>query len=335
MRQASPSHNDVSSDGIHILVDEIINALKRPAGIDASSTLPGKTEAAAKLGADRQQRAFPIGELALHIGSISDSVGELGARHAMKFSAHEYRVFNQCIDSITSTAVEQFSHQDHDTLEHEAIERVGFLAHELRNSLGTARMSFALLRSGQVGLGSRTADIHERALTRLEQLVEQTLLDARLRARVAQRHVSVNVENLLNEVAVAIPPERDVDVTVDAKPDLEVVTDERLLISAVSNLVQNAVKFSHDAGRVVVRAKRHENAILIEVEDECGGLPPGKTEKLFEPHVQAGANRRGFGLGLAITRQAVERIGGKIFVRNLPNKGCVFAITLENTARTS
>jgi signal transduction histidine kinase len=67
---------------------------------------------------------------------------------------------------------------------------------------------------------------------------------------------------------------------------------------------------------------------LIEVEDECGGLPPGDSEELFKVFEQRGGDRSGLGLGLAISRRGVEANGGKLYVRDLPGRGCVFTIDL-------
>ncbi|HTN84652.1 MAG TPA: HAMP domain-containing sensor histidine kinase [Sorangium sp.] len=61
---------------------------------------------------------------------------------------------------------------------------------------------------------------------------------------------------------------------------------------------------------------------------ECGGLPPGKCDELFRPFEQRSANRTGLGLGLSICRKGVEAMGGKIGVRDLQGKGCVFSIEL-------
>ena len=75
--------------------------------------------------------------------------------------------------------------------------------------------------------------------------------------------------------------------------------------------------------------------VLIEVEDECGGLPEGKVEELFHPFEQRGTDRSGVGLGLAIARESVETNGGLIRARNLPGKGCVFTIDLPLSPRES
>ena len=68
--------------------------------------------------------------------------------------------------------------------------------------------------------------------------------------------------------------------------------------------------------------------VAIEIEDQCGGLPPGKVEELFGAFQQRGANRSGLGLGLFISRRGVEASGGVIRVRDVPGSGCVFTIEL-------
>jgi signal transduction histidine kinase len=138
----------------------------------------------------------------------------------------------------------------------------------------------------------------------------------------------MSVCGLLRTIAETAVPERAIRVSVQADDALEIHADERLLVSAVSNLIQNAFKFTKNDGHILLRASRAGEHVVIEVEDECGGLPPGKDEELFEPYVRRGANKCGLGLGLAITREAIEKHGGRISVRNLPGKGCVFSVIL-------
>ena len=68
--------------------------------------------------------------------------------------------------------------------------------------------------------------------------------------------------------------------------------------------------------------------VLIEIQDECGGLPGGNVNELFRPFEQRSADRTGVGLGLAFSRWGVEANNGRIYARNLPNKGCVFTLDL-------
>ena len=74
--------------------------------------------------------------------------------------------------------------------------------------------------------------------------------------------------------------------------------------------------------------QRIDHRVVFEVEDECGGLPVGSIEKLFDPYVQVGKDRSGFGLGLAIAKQAVDAHQGSLRVHNIVGSGCVFVLEL-------
>ena len=104
--------------------------------------------------------------------------------------------------------------------------------------------------------------------------------------------------------------------------------DRQILAAAVGNLLQNAFKFSRAHGHVSLAITATVDRVLIDVEDECGGLPPGKAEELFLPYQQRSADRTGLGLGLTISRKGVEANGGVLRVRDLPGRGCVFTIDL-------
>ena len=76
--------------------------------------------------------------------------------------------------------------------------------------------------------------------------------------------------------------------------------------------------------------------MLIEVEDECGGIPECASDP-FKPFVERrGGDRKGLGLGLSIARKAVKAHGGDIHIRNMPGTGCVFVVEIPigvNAAR--
>jgi signal transduction histidine kinase len=96
----------------------------------------------------------------------------------------------------------------------------------------------------------------------------------------------------------------------------------------VTNLLHNAFKYTRPGGHVILRVHTKDTRLLIEVEDECGGLPTGRDD-LFQPFGQRrGSDRSGLGLGLSIARKAVSAHGGEIVTRNMPGKGCVFVIDI-------
>jgi hypothetical protein len=72
--------------------------------------------------------------------------------------------------------------------------------------------------------------------------------------------------------------------------------------------------------------------VLIEIEDECGGLPGGDANELFRPFEQRGADRTGVGLGLAFSRWGAEANDGRIYATDLPDRGCVFTVDLPRFA---
>jgi signal transduction histidine kinase len=102
-----------------------------------------------------------------------------------------------------------------------------------------------------------------------------------------------------------------------AEPGLAIDADRHTIASAVSNLVQNAIKFTPPGGHISMSAQASNGRVLIDVGDECGGLPTRTPEDLTS-----------LGLGLSVSRRGVEANDGKLSVQNRPGKGCVFTIDL-------
>jgi len=99
-------------------------------------------------------------------------------------------------------------------------------------------------------------------------------------------------------------------------------------MAVVMNLLQNAFKFTRTGTTVVLSVGGSAERVLVEIQDECGGLPGGNVNELFLPFEQRGVDRTGVGIGLAFSRWATEANNGRIYARNLPDKGCVFGIDL-------
>ena len=108
--------------------------------------------------------------------------------------------------------------------------------------------------------------------------------------------------------------------------------DRQVLAAVVINLLQNAFKFTRPRSTVTLRVGASAERVLIEVQDECGGLAGGNVNELFRPFEQRGADRTGLGLGLAFSRWGADANNGRIYARNLPDKGCVFTIDLPRVA---
>ena len=101
----------------------------------------------------------------------------------------------------------------------------------------------------------------------------------------------------------------------------------------VGNLLQNAFKFTRSHSTVTLRVHASADRVLIEVQDECGGLPgEGEGKELVASFEQRGADRTGLGIGLTFSRWGAEANGGRLYARNLLGKGCVFTVDLPRSS---
>ena len=98
------------------------------------------------------------------------------------------------------------------------------------------------------------------------------------------------------------------------------------------NLLHNAFKNTPAGGAVILRVHAHGERLLVEIEDQCGGIPESKGDLFQSFGERRGSDRSGLGLGLSIARRAVRAHGGDIHIRNLPGTGCVFAIDVPLAA---
>ena len=166
-------------------------------------------------------------------------------------------------------------------------------------------------------------------------LIDRTLAEVRLEGG-SQHPERVSIPELMEEIEVVATidaNEHDIQLSVDAgRPDVTVVADHQILASVVANLVQNAFKFTRPHGHIKVSTHTTGDRVLIDVEDECGGLPPGTAEDLFRPFEQRGTDKTGLGLGLSVSLKGVRANGGEIRVRDLPGKGCMFTVDLPRAA---
>ena len=211
------------------------------------------------------------------------------------------------------------------------VAHLGFLAHEMRNLLAASMLTFDALVSGAVGTRGNTAAVLGRSLRQMRVLIDRTLTEVRLGAAITNAG-RVCISELIEEIAIVATidaKDHDMQRSVDPGPyEVAVLADHQILASAIANLVQNAFKFTRPHGHIKLRAYATGERALIDVEDECGGLPAGNAEDLFKPFEQRGDDRTGLGLGLSISLKGVRASGGDIRVRDLPGTGCVFTVDL-------
>jgi signal transduction histidine kinase len=114
----------------------------------------------------------------------------------------------------------------------------------------------------------------------------------------------------------------------DGLPDLS--ADEGRLVQVLSNLIRNAIKFTPDGGRIMLRADAQEGQVRFSVSDTGIGIDPALHQRIFDRywHASAGARKRGTGLGLSIAKGIVEAHGGRITVESESGAGSSFSFTV-------
>jgi signal transduction histidine kinase len=311
------------------LMDRLRNATLSNGDISVSATAHGK---------EMLRNGFSVAQVVQGYGDVCQVITELAIETNAPIATADFRTLNRCLDTATADAVSEFERQRDRTMADRETERMGSLAHELRGQLGSAVMAFDTLRRGTIGIAGSTGAILGRSLGRLQETIDRALAEVRLEAGVYARE-RLRVSDFIDEVEVGATFEankKGATLTVLRGDDAsEVLVDRHILASAVGNLLQNAFKFTKAGGGVTLATRGTATHVFIDVEDACGGLPPGSAEGLFRPYEQRGADRTGLGLGLAISRRAVEANGGEIHVRDLPGRGCVFTIQLPRAPAAS
>jgi signal transduction histidine kinase len=264
-------------------------------------------------------------------GDLCQVITGLAVETKAPISAEEFQTLNLCLDEAIAGAVAAFADRRERAIADEGTERLGVLAHEMRNVVSAAMISFENIKKGIVAPAGSTSLMHERSLLRLNVLIDRSLASVRLDTGM-QALERIPVREVIEEVEIGAAFYAQArGLTFAVTPvarDVFVHVDRQILEAAIANLLQNAFKFTRPGGWVSLRSSAGGKRVLIEVEDECGGLPPGGTETLLRPFVQRGADRTGLGLGLSICVQAVKAFDGELRVRDMPGKGCVFTIDL-------
>src|SRR5262249_19806120 len=127
-----------------------------------------------------------------------------------------------------------------------------------------------------------------------------------------------------------------IDLSAEAPQDYRVRADYGRLLQVIGNLLTNAVKFTPAGGRVVLSAKPVAGEIVFAVSDNGPGIAPEVAGHLFERFWQArDVDRRGIGLGLAISKGIVEAHGGQIWVESKPGAGSIFSFSIPARSSSS
>jgi signal transduction histidine kinase len=316
-------------NGVPLFLTQLSETLRSESTGAAHS--PGAIGAAAtRHGRDLMALGFTVSQVVHDYGDICQAITDLAIEQHVPITTDEFKTLNGCLDTAIAEAVTEHARITANARSNDELERSGHMAHEARDLLNTAFLAYQALRQGTVAINGSTGAVLGRSLMGLRDLIDSTLSEIRI-AATQQRRERVPVTPFLNDIAGAgrlHAESRGLQLVVEPGDSAWAVTaDPEVLASAVTNLLNNAFKFTPAGGRVVLRARTRDNErLLIEVEDACGGIPASVGDPFQSFGERRGGDRTGLGLGLSIARKAVRSHGGDIHIHNVPGTGCVFTI---------
>lgn len=276
-----------------------------------------------------------VAQVVHNYGDVCQGITDLAVELDAAISTDDFRTLNRCLDDAIAGAVTEYGREHHqlgvDRASARESERVGFLVHELRNLTHTAILALDVLETGDVGVRGSTGAVLRRSLVGSSALLQRSLAEVRLTQGIQKLERVVVAEFIADIVASSTLDANALGVGFAAPPveiDVSITADRQVLAAAVVNLLQNAFKFTRSRTTVTLKVRVDTDRVLIEIHDECGGLPDANVEELFQPFEQRSADRTGLGLGLAFSRWAVTANGGQLYARDLPGYGCVFTVDL-------
>ncbi|GAB6273244.1 MAG: ATP-binding protein [Peptococcaceae bacterium] len=219
-------------------------------------------------------------------------------------------------------------------------EFVANVSHELRTPLTSISGFLETLREGAIddpAAARRILDIMSKETNRLAKLIDELLHLSKIEERrVVHRWQLVQLKEIINQVTVMFQPQaqqKSLSLTVEIPVELPCISgDPDLLAQVLTNLVDNAIKYTLPGGQVLIRATIDRENVQVEVKDTGIGIPPEDLPRVFERFYRVEKARArelgGIGVGLAIVKHIIKAHGGSIKAESIPHQGSSFKVTL-------
>jgi signal transduction histidine kinase len=219
-----------------------------------------------------------------------------------------------------------------------ALQQQNFLlsiTHELKSPLASIQLVLETIQKRQLTTEQlqklSTSGLKEN--DRLHRLVQDLLLAARVEGGYEYVFEELNLNELLSETIIWARPKFAGEIDFKAEENLFLSkADKNTLSTAFSNLIENAIKYSGEDGKIAISAYRKKHQILVEIADTGPGIQKAEREKIFEKFYRIGNEHtrktKGTGLGLYIVKKVIEAHGGTISLKDNQPKGTVFTVIL-------
>jgi signal transduction histidine kinase len=253
-------------------------------------------------------------------------IGESDLTQRIEVTGHDdvselARTFNSMLDRLEGAFGAQ----------RELLDDVG---HELRTPITVVRGHIELMDAGDPDDVAATRTLVLDELDRMNRLVEDLIVLAKVRRPDFLRTSAVDLDPFLDEVldkAGALAPRL---WTLDERSGVTITADRQRLTQALLQLISNAVRHTHDGGSVGIGSRRQGDRVLLWVRDDGPGVPEAERTRIFRRFARARSSEgtEGTGLGLAIVSAICEAHGGRISVTDAPGGGALFVLDLPLTA---
>ena len=318
------------NDGLPLFFDQLINTLVQK---QCKTTQDAMLSDAAIHGNEFLTLGYSLSHVVHSYGSMCQAITELATQKNANISPEEFNILNGCLDIAIASAVSEFQFRSNAATEQRETKHLGFLAHELRNALSSVTLAHEMIKAGIVGSGGSTANVLELNLVRMRNLIDRSLSEVRMRADADLFIEKFRLADLFEQITLTAridAKKKSQILSVEVDPQFFLEADRQFVLTAVSNLIQNAIKYTKSGGSIHLKGHHLSDRVFIEVQDECGGIPNEKLKTLFDPFIMQSSDRSGLGLGLTISQKAIHLNQGTITVKNQPGSGCTFVIEIPN-----
>src|SRR6185503_5043378 len=195
--------------GIPLFLDQLTDTLQREqasefAPADPRSPAPlAMGHTAARHGRELLHHGFSIDQVVHDYGDLCQAVTDLAFVRDAKIEIGEFRTLNRCLDNAIAVAVTQFAAERDELIADKGTaalnERLGFLAHELRNLIHTATPAVTAIKKSNVGLAGATGAVLDRSLVGLRNLIDRSLADVRVSAGMPARRELIPLARFITE----------------------------------------------------------------------------------------------------------------------------------------
>jgi signal transduction histidine kinase len=212
---------------------------------------------------------------------------------------------------------------------------VASAAHEMRTPLAVVTAQAHVLAKATTDEQRSDAEHQlEAGMSRASHLIDQLLVLAGVDMDHPSARTTVDLAQLARqEIAHFVPAAtaRDIDISLDTPDRLAVMLEPQLFRSVLQNLVDNAIRYGREGGRVTIQLVRRDGAVVLSVTDDGPGIAESDRSRIFDRFYRGEKppDAQGTGLGLAIVKQAAARMDGKLqLTGGFDGRGCCFSLEI-------